>query len=202
MVMVGSVTGREAQIAAQRRRRGLLPSGANPSLSYLFDDGQRWRSMWWIVICAVVGAAAFGAVTTIGVTVGERLGLAVGSGILASLTVIGSAAAEAYGTNLGADLVRRRTRELRDADGAVRRLEHMKADMMAGIERAAVAEQQLHHAALARAGAANESDRFLRDPERWGGRATDRRPPAGRPLPPVPGPRDPLDLPGGGRPRP
>jgi hypothetical protein len=108
VVAVGAKAGQQIAAAQQRRQRGPLPDGAPANLRAYYDD-QATSEMYrfWLFALGATGLVMGVSVFMIGFGSGDGAVMSLGYGFVASLTVLGSAAVEAYATNqAGEELVR------------------------------------------------------------------------------------------------
>jgi len=105
VVMIGTYAGHETAAASQRTLRGEPPKNAAGGVRALFDSAAKPDSTGPLGQRAVYAAAAVMLLSLflLGVGSGDPKALALGYGLLGSLTVLGSACAEAYATNEAAD---------------------------------------------------------------------------------------------------
>lgn len=114
IVSLGSMSGHQQAVSSQRDERGDPPDDCSPELRCFFREpapadlgDDEWLQPRperpWLIAGAVAIPALLGALTLIGAGTGESGLLALGAALLAGLTLPGSAAAEALGTNEAAD---------------------------------------------------------------------------------------------------
>jgi hypothetical protein len=127
MVAVGSTSGHRRAAFDQREGRGDPPANCDSSTAHLFrqpapqdlrDDEefvQPRPDTPWLVASLAVAIATFTGLLMLGLNAGDGAKLALGAALLAAVTVVGSAAAEAFGTNEGADMRKRLLKQLGSA---------------------------------------------------------------------------------------
>ncbi len=123
MVAVGSTAGHRRAAFDQRDGRGDAPANCDLSVRHLFREQApadlaadeefvpSRPDVPWVAASAMVAAATFVGLLMLGLNAGDGTKFAVGAALLAAVTVVGSAAAEAFGTNEGADLRKRLTKQ-------------------------------------------------------------------------------------------
>jgi len=151
IVATGAMTGRRLQSTGQRRQRGPITGDVPNDLADLYSDRTGHREWMWPAVAIVVGLTALVAVTMIGEAVGDPRLLSVSSGLFAAATVVGSAAAEAYGTNLAADRVKRRQSDLKKSANTLRTMERRIGEAEAHASFAQSEESHAYHEAVATA---------------------------------------------------
>jgi len=103
VIAVGSMAGRQLQLFQQRRRRGPKPGPIDTSFAHLFTRADDRRPWSWLVLGVITAFVVVTAITWLGFFSGDALPLALAAGLFAALSLVGSAAAEAYGTNAAAE---------------------------------------------------------------------------------------------------
>lgn len=113
-VATGSMFGREYALAKQRKLRGPATDDtpiAVRSLTQSPDEGPAIDRLWAVLTVAFMSGVG----VSIGMLLWGTVGIleeAIGLGVVTGLTVLGSAAAEAYGTNAAADRLAKNSRSI------------------------------------------------------------------------------------------
>lgn len=167
LVGTGSQWGKEEKHLLDRNDRGPAPTDMPGALARLFlvqgvdgaVEASTARRDHWRAIAVIVALGMFVAFTAMGIAVGDPAGKALAAGLLASLSVLGSAALEAYSANEAADVNHEYSRELAELIAQEHSITEYATKAAGATQEALTRQVALEH--LARA--AGRSTRVLAD---------------------------------------
>jgi len=126
--MVGKQCGHEVSASKQRLLRGRLPEDSHLAVRTFFESGEADASdSQWLYLAYVAATFMFLALFFLGIGSGDPAKLALGYGLLGSLTVAGSACAEAYATNEAAEHLKAAESEMRKIGEDLKEYENLES---------------------------------------------------------------------------
>jgi hypothetical protein len=170
VVAIGSKCGHEIATDQQRRDRGPAPEGAPSIVRPLYDNGTaEERHLLWQRLSFLAAGVMFLALYFIGSGSGDPIQLAAGYGLLAALTVAGSAGAEAYAANDAAEQRDRAERRLARMGDELREFEDLEQLSAQRYGEAKVLEAAVYHRGVATATTVTATANRLPDSPEVGG---------------------------------
>ena len=128
VVMTGKQCGHEVSASKQRLLRGVLPMDSHLAVRTFFESGEaEARDSEWLYLAYAAAAFMFLALFFLGIGSGDPPKLALGYGLLGSLTVAGSACAEAYATNDAAEHLKAAESEMRKISEDLKEYENLES---------------------------------------------------------------------------
>ena len=170
VVAIGSKCGHEIATTQQRRDRGPAPEYAASVVRPLYDNGTaEERHLLWQRLSYLAAGVMFLALYFIGSGSGDPVELAAGYGLLAALTVAGSAGAEAYAANDAAEQREQAERRLARMGNELREFEDLEKLSAQRYGEAATLEVAAHHRGVATATTVTATANRLPDSPEVGG---------------------------------